>query len=309
MTPEQVEAKRLWQQRRDAQKWVLAQIAVARGLLGAAQTRGNCDWLQVAHEFHEVRLLRLSKRLEEKGLDGVPSEFRDQLEAHFAQCDGGAAVEQDNFQENRDIWDTLELEARGYVRAEESLEAAAEVERLKAWESTSAEDMEQFVGIMHEQQTSAGVQEAGLTRIGFLLSQELREGDGIGGGLTAQVLMPAITDAMQSHGADPGVQRSGCAALRGLSMDRSQLAFLRDVGGMQLAVAAVNEHFKDKELAYAANGAFWAMAKTAGRNSPEISTMREVGVPECLLKVMNHHAWDQTLCGRVRVTLPFITED
>uniref|UniRef100_A0A7S2L6Y2 Uncharacterized protein n=1 Tax=Zooxanthella nutricula TaxID=1333877 RepID=A0A7S2L6Y2_9DINO len=92
-------------------------------------------------------------------------------------------------------------------------------------------------------------------------------------------------------------------------MAPGQLPLLRDEGGIQLAAEAVFAHYKDKELAVSANGAFWAMAQAAGKNSPEVSTMREAKVPDCLLKVMAHHAWDQTLCGKLRVTLPFITED
>merc|ERR1712032_25699 len=108
---------------------------------------------------------------------------------------------------------------------------------------------------------------------------------------------------------DAQVQRAGCAALRGLSLTKGQLGLLRDAGGIQLAVEAVRAHYKDKDVAMAGNGAFWAMCQKAGKNSPELSTMREAGVIDILQKVMVHHAWDQTLCGKVRVTLPFIAED
>merc|ERR1712187_171059 len=114
---------------------------------------------------------------------------------------------------------------------------------------------------------------------------------------------------MKGHLADPEVQRSGCAALRGVAMAHGQLPALCDAGGVQMAVQAVRTHFKLKEVVSAGNGAFWAMAKASGKHSPEHAVLREAGVVEVLTKCMDHHAWDQTLVGRIRVTIPFIKED
>lgn len=306
-TPEQLEAKRIWKQRRDALKWAQANLEAVRAQVQAAQKRGNCDWLLAAHEFHEVKLIRLCKRLEEKALDSVPQELRDRLEAYLSRCASTTPVEQESFQEDRDMWAALEVDGAGYVRKAEPPGAEAVAEELKAWTSISEEGVAKFAARMKEHLASPSAQEAGLVRLGGLFS-EVREGLE-GPGLTCAALFPTIEAAMKAHVPDPGVQRAACAALRGLAMAPGQLALVCDAGGVTLIVDAVNTHFKDKEVALAANGAFSAMANLAGRNSPEVATMRVAKVVECLLKVMTHHAWDQTLCGRVRVTLPFITED
>mmetsp|Transcript_45752 Transcript_45752/g.126954 ORF Transcript_45752/g.126954 Transcript_45752/m.126954 type:complete len:334 (+) Transcript_45752:98-1099(+) len=305
---EKLEAKRIWQQRREASKWAQSQLDAIRGQVEAAAKKGNCDWLQVTHEFHEVRLIKLAKRLAEKTLDGVPDELRSGIEAYLSQFAGGKEVTQEGLCEHREAWDALEPEGgAAYARAAETPEAVAAAEQLRAWSDASEAGVQKFADVLRAHSASPGVQEAGLTRIGGLLA-EAREGSAAGG-LTSPALMPLIDSAMRGHLRDPDVQRSGCAALRGLALADAQLPHLCDAGGVHLAVEAVKEHFKSKEVALAGNGAFWAMAKSAGRNSPELSAMRTGGVVEVLMKVMTHHAWDQTLCGKVRVTLPFITED
>uniref|UniRef100_A0A7S4R5P0 Uncharacterized protein n=1 Tax=Alexandrium monilatum TaxID=311494 RepID=A0A7S4R5P0_9DINO len=300
-TPEQLEAKRLWQQRREASKWAQAQLAAVREQVAAAK-KAKLDWLEAAHEFHEIRLIKLAKRLEEKTLDAVPQELRDGVEAYLSQCAGGPATEKEGFDERRGAWDALDQDSAAYVRKPESPEAAAAAEALKAEQAAEA-----VTKAMVAHAASPAFQEAGLIRLGGLFGQA-REGAELPG-LTCEATMPAIGAAMRGHLADPGVQRAGCAALRGLAMAPGQLPLLRDAGGIEVVVTALNAHYKDKEVALAANGAFWAMAQSAGKNSPEIATMRAAGVEEALLKVMTHHAWDQTLCGKVRVTLPFIQED
>lgn len=238
----------------------------------------------------------------------VPQEFRDSLQAYLAQCAGGPDIEQESFREMREIWEPFETEAAVYTRKPETAESEEAIEKLKVWAETSDKGMTDFVGLMAAHASSPGVQEAGLIRLGGLFSDVARSGTEAPG-LACAVVMPAIDAAMKGNLADPGVQRAGCMALRGLAMAPGQLPHLRDAGGIQLPVAAVNEHYKIKEVATAANSCFWAMAKAAEKNSPELSTMREVGVIDCLLKVMNHHAWDQTLCGQIRVTLPFIKDE
>lgn len=301
-TPEQLEAKRLWLQRREASKWVQAQLTAVRGQLEAAQKRGNCDWLQAAHEFHEKRLIRLAKRLEEKALDGVPQELRDAVEAYLSQCASGPNVEQDKFEERREFWDLLDQDGDTFTRKPDSAEATVAIESIKA-----EKDAEAVAKIMRSHPDAPGVQEAGLTRFGGLFGQA-RDGADLPG-LTCEALMPTINAGMRAHLPDPGVQRAGCAALRGLAMAPGQLPLMRDAGAIEVAVAALTAQYKDKEVALAANGAFWAMAQAAGKNSPEVATMRTAGVIDVMLKVMQHHAWDQTLVGKMRVVLPFIQED
>lgn len=309
---EQLEKKRLWQQRREATKWTQAQLTVVRGQLEAAKSKGSGDWLQVAHEFHEIRLIKLAKRLEEKTLDALPQELRDGVEAYLAQCIGGPAADKDGFKTVQDVWDHLEAEGgEAYKRPPESPEAAAAAEKLKVWSDASASGVAEMAALMKSQGDSASVQEAGLTRVGGLFSEarEQAEPTSAMAGLTVALLMPAVEAAMRGHPADAEVQRRGCAALRGIAMAPGQLGFMCDAGGVQLAVEAVRTHFKQKEVVMAANGAFWEMAKVAGKNSPELGKMRTADVPGALLKCMDHHAWDQTLCGKIRVVLPFITED
>lgn len=308
-TAEQLEAKRLWQQRREVSKWAQAQVEVIRDQLQAAQKLGNCDWLQISHEFHEIRLIRLGKRLEEKTIEGVPQETRDGLASYLSQCANGPDVNKDNFREEQGIWDFLEQAEDCFKRPEETPETVAVIEKIKVWEVSKESDASGLTAAMAENLRSYGVQEAGLTRIGGLLSLARENGGTAADVLTSHVLMPAVVAAMRGCMADARVQRAGCAALRGIAMASGQMPYLRDAGGIQLAVEALTAHYKDKEVALAANGAFWAMAQAAGKNSPELGTMQETGVIEILLKVMTHHAWDQTLCGRVRVTLPFLKDD
>mmetsp|Transcript_87061 Transcript_87061/g.164114 ORF Transcript_87061/g.164114 Transcript_87061/m.164114 type:complete len:341 (-) Transcript_87061:192-1214(-) len=309
---EKLEARRIWQQRKDASKWVQAQLTTVRGQLETAQARKDSDWLQIAHEFHEKGLIKLGKRLEAKELGGLPQEFKDGLESYLSQCAGGKGAEilPENFREEKEVWKLVEEEASSYTRPPETPEAIAVAEQLKTWNGDGVDEMKRFVSIMRTQVESPGVQEAGLVRIGGLCSEAQEKAKGSEApGLTSATLMPAIELAMTSHLPDPSVQRSGCAALRGLAIADGQLPGLCDAGGVKLAVDGLNAHFKEKEVALAATGAFWAMAKASGKNSPEVNSMIASGVVEALMKVMNHHAWDQTLCGKVRVVLPFITED
>lgn len=304
-TAEQLEAKRLWQQRREATKWAQAQLEAVRGQLQAAQKRGKCDWLQASHEFHEIKMIKLVKRLEEKTLDAIPQEFRDGLQAYLAQCAGGPDIEQENLKEMKEIWEPFETEASAYKRNPETAESEEAIEKLKVWEPVTENGMKDFVALMASHASSGGVQEAGLVRLGGLFNEVARSG-AEAPGLACASVMPAIEAGMKGHLADSAVQRAGCMALRGLSMAPGQLPLLRDAGGIELAVAALNEHYKIKEVASAANSCFWAMAKAADKGGPELATMRGAGVIESLMKVMFHWAWDQTLCGQIRVTLPFV---
>jgi hypothetical protein len=308
---ERLEAKRLWQQRRDASKWAKVQLEVIRGHQEAAKAKGNCDWLQVANDFHEIRLLRTCKRLEDKTLDAIPENLRQRMEAYLAQCSGGPNVEESKFNKDQDLWDLLPVEEGidAYQRIPATPEAEAAAEKAKAWADASAQGIAGLVSLMQDLAAFPLVQEAGLVRIGGLFGEAREDGAPPMLGLTADKLMPVIGEGMKKHIADPEVQRSGCAALRGIAMADKQLPGLCDAGGVQLAVEAARIHFKVKDVVSAANGTFWAMAKASGRNSPEIAVMREAGVVEVLMKCMDHHAWDQTLVGRIRVTLPFITED
>lgn len=305
---ERAEARRIYEQRRDAKKWVQAELDMVRTLLAAATKRGNCDWLQVAHEFHEVQLIRLLKRLEDKELSAVPAELKEGVEAYVSQFAANADIQQDGLNSFREVWDLLAGGGPAFARGPESPEAAIAIEQLKCWTTTNMEGIQKFSDLMQIHLSSPGAQEAGLIRIGGLLGKA-REGYEAGDGLTAGGLMPAVKDAMGKHLADPEVQRSGCAALRGLAMAKGQLPPLCDAGGVELAVEGLKAHFKCAEVAGTANGTFWAMAQAAGKNSPEHSRLRTAGVTEVLLKVMTHHAWNQALCGRVRTTLPFLTED
>ncbi|CAE8679189.1 unnamed protein product, partial [Polarella glacialis] len=166
------------------------------------------------------------------------------------------------------------------------------------------------VGILRSHVESAYVQDAGLCRIGWLCTESKDKDSSEILGLTAPLLMPAIQVAMRGLSPDPGIQRAGCGALRGLSAVAGQLpAICQEFGGPQLIVEAMKVHLKIVDVVTAGNQAISAMSQKAGKNSPELSIMRQAGCIEALQKVMTHHAWDQTLCGRIRVVLPFLTED
>lgn len=304
---EKLEAKRLWRQRKEASAWVQAQLVFIREEAAAAKTR-NEDWLEAAHDFHAVQLYKAQKRLADKTLDDVPQELREALATYLAQFKGEAATVREEFCECRDLWDLLPPEegVSAYVRQPETPEAAAAIEQVQAWTDASVEGMGALATVLRAFAGSPGVQQAGLTRIGFLLSAAQKDGTS---SAEAPHIMPMISEAMQQWLCDPGVQRSGCAALRGLALADGQLPLLRDAGGVQHVVTAVKTHYKIKEVAEAGNGALWTMAKAAGHNSPEVATMVECGAPEALMEVMQYHAWDQTLVGRVRLTLPFIKCD
>jgi len=309
---EKLLAKKLWGQRREASKWIQAKLPIFRTQLEAAKKIKDSDWLQIAHEFHEIKLIKLAKRLEEKTLDEVTQDFRDGIEAYLAQCEKGPVAEEGELKKMQDVWKLIPAEeGADYVRPEETSEdAKAAVEKLKAWDDVIVEGITKMTELMKANVTSAAVQEAGLVRIGWLYSDAGRGKDMASAqGLTPAQLMPAIEAAMKSQMPDPEVQRAGCAALRGIATAEGQLSALCEKGGVTLAVEAVRTHYKNKEVVAAGNMAFWAMAKAAGKNSPELSVLRSSDVPGVLKKCMDHHAWDQTLVGRIRVTLPFITED
>lgn len=308
MVAEREARRRLYEQRRDGKKWANAQLDAIRKLLEETKKCANSDWLQVAIEFHEVRLIKLVKRLDDKEMDDVPQELKDGVAAFVSGCAGNKAeIQESGFNFFREVWDAVEMDGAKYVRAAESAEALLAIEQLKEWTDCSVEGIAKFTDVMKTSLSSPGAQQAGLTRIGFLFSQahEVSKSEG----LSAAGLMPSIKDGMSKHLVDPDVQRYGCAALRGVAMADGQLPGLCDAEGIELIVEALKAHFKISDVCTAANGAFWAMSQVAGRNSPEVTRMRTAGVTEILLKVMNHHAWDQTLCGKVRVTLPFIQGD
>jgi len=314
VSAEQIEAKRLWQQRRDGGKWCDAKLDVVRKLgettkdLAKAKGIGSYDWLSAAHDFHEIRLLKLAKRLKEKELDGVPPELKEGVEAYTAQFAQSADIPKDDLKEFRDVWDMVEEKPNLFVRAAESEDAIATIEQLKAWSDCSLVEFKKFIAILQANLSSPGVQEAGLMRIGWLCTEAQKEKTTTEG-LQVSFVFPAIKKAMDDHLADPGVQRGGCAAMRGLVTVEGQFGLLCDAGGSELAVQALKAHFKDKEVAYAANGFFWTGGQKAGTNSAENTRMRLAGAIEALVKVMEYWAWDQTLCGRIRVTLPFLHAD
>eukprot|EP00928_Gymnodinium_smaydae_P006349 TRINITY_DN12241_c0_g1_i2.p1 TRINITY_DN12241_c0_g1~~TRINITY_DN12241_c0_g1_i2.p1 ORF type:complete len:268 (+),score=96.59 TRINITY_DN12241_c0_g1_i2:988-1791(+) len=263
-----------------------------------------------AHKWHEDQLRKLMKRLELKLLDGVSDELKAKVEAYAAQCAEGASKEKpETFSDDRSIFDGLpELEDDGpYVRAAQTPEATKAAETLAAWTDTSASGMTTFIASMREHKASAGVQEAGVTRIGFLVAEAA---DGPANeAFRAEVLMPGIEPAMREWVRDPEVQRRGCAALRSLAKTKGQMPPMIDAGAATLLANCLKEHYKVPDVVLAATAACWEMSQAAGKLSPEVAAMRQAGLIEVFQKVMTHHAWDQTLVGRVRVVLPFLKEE
>jgi len=303
-----LEARRLWQQRKDAGKWAQKQIEVLAEQREAAVAKGS-TWLEEPHKWHELQLKQVMQRLELKLMDGVPDELKASVESYASQCADGAEDKQAAFKDDREMYAGLpHLEDDGpYVRAAQSPEAVKIAEELAAWTDTSAVGVSRFVALMREHRASAAVQEAGVTRIGFLVA-EAPEGAPCEG-FTAEGLMPAVEPAMREWIRDPEVQRRGCAALRSLAKTKGQISPMIDAGAAPLLFNCVKEHFKIPDVVLAGTAACWEMSQAAGKFSPEVAAMRHAGLIEIFQKVMTHHAWDQTLVGRVRVVLPFLKEE
>eukprot|EP00930_Biecheleria_cincta_P102530 TRINITY_DN94284_c0_g1_i1.p1 TRINITY_DN94284_c0_g1~~TRINITY_DN94284_c0_g1_i1.p1 ORF type:complete len:344 (+),score=92.45 TRINITY_DN94284_c0_g1_i1:55-1086(+) len=306
------EARRLWQQRKDGTKWAQAQLAALEAQREAAAKEGQ-DWPQAPHKFHESQLNRVVKTLEEKLLDGVPDSLKASVEAYVAQLAGGAAGKQEGFREERELYKDLELVEDPnaiYVREAASEEDAKLVQEISAWTDATEQGMKKFASLLIGRASSSHVQDAGLCRIGWLFTEhkDAEPGSSATSGLTAAVLMPAIEAGMKGCKKDPEVQRAGCAALRGLGQAEGQLAPLLEAGGAALITEALTIHLKIEDVCQTANAAVWNMSQKAGKNSPELAEIVKAGVVDALKKVMYHHAWNQTLVGKVRVTLPFLVE-
>jgi len=312
------EARRLWQVRKDASKFVATQLEALRGVPGGlieaakerAKKTGPCDWLVVAMEFHEKKLVKLEKRFADKKLDGLDQEFKDGIEAFVAQFTPGSVetFQQDTLKVYQEVWDMIPPEeGEGYTRPAETKASNAVLAELKDWSDGSEKGITQFVTKMKSQAASGGVQETGLIRIGGLFGEAER--GATWPGLTAAALMPAISDGMKAHLDDAMVQRAGCAALRGLAKADGQLSPLCDSGGPELVVAAIVRHYKVVSVVMTATASVREMAEKAGKSTPEHAAIIAAGPVDPLLKVMTHHAWDQTLCGQVRVVLPFLIAD
>jgi len=324
MSADQMEARRIFTERRNATKWCeeqllmfmgptgLCEITKEAGIFRANEDRskqGSHDWLVVAHEFHQKKITRQRNRLKEKELDSIPQEVQEGVAAYLAQFPNKETDETRDIKLFQQVWDCMDEGKEQFVRRAETDGDKKVIEELKAWSGNNVADMAKFTGLLQANLISAGVQEAGLMRLGWLCTEAGKEGAPPAEGLTVKSLLPAIKAGMEKHMADAQMQRAGCAALRGLALIDGQLGLLCDAGGATLAVNGLMTHFQEKDVAVAANGFFWAAGQKAGRNSAENAIMRHAGAIDALAKVMTYWAWDQTLCGRIRVTLPFLEAD
>lgn len=312
--PAAEERKRIFLQRKAALKWATEALETVQIQCRAAE-KDELVWLAEFHGFHEVALIQIVRRLDkEKTLDDVPQEARDNIAAYCAQSSKGGyptEVDQASFKPMADIWAFVaELDGPKYERPAASAEEVAAAERLAQWSDTSTSGMATFTALMREHATAASVQQIGLIQIGALCPEE-GKGDASKdvSGMTSAGLVPMIEAAMKAHEQDIEVLRGGYAALRGLVMIPGQLPKLCDLGGARVAAEMLEKHYKDAELASTANMAFYAMARQAGKNSPELKQMQTAGVHTSLGKVLTHHAWNHALCGKVRLTCPFLTEE
>jgi hypothetical protein len=325
MSAEQQEARRIFTERRNGVKWCEAQLEIFMGPAGLCEItkeagikranedrskQGSHDWLVVAHEFHQKKITRTRNRLKEKELDSVPQEVQEGVAAYLAQFPNKETdCNKDDIKLFQQVWDCCDEQKEQFVRRAETDEDKKVIEEIRAWSGQNVADMAKFTGLLQANLISAGVQEAGLMRLGWLCTEAQKEGAPPADGLTVKSVLPAIKAGMEKHMADAPVQKAGCAALRGLALIDGQLGLLCDAGGATLAVNGLMTHFKDKDVAVAANGFFWAGGQKAGKNSAENAIMRHAGAIDALAKVMTYWAWDQTLCGRIRVTLPFLEAD
>lgn len=303
------EARRIWQRRKDDTKWAQSQLALLEDQKESA-SKGGQAWLVDSHKWHQAKLRSIIKALEEKLLDAVPDDLKSGAESYVAQA-SGKDVQEDSFKDGRELYKELKLEDEEYERAAASPAAISAAEEISSWTDASADGMSKFVSILKSFSDSAQAQEAGLSRIGWLFNEHKGKDPTSSeiSGLNAEALYSAVEAAMRGFARDAEVQRAGCAAIRGLGGAEGQLAPICEAGAAKLLVDALRIHLKVVDVAQAGNAAFWAMSQKAGKNSPELAFMRQAGAVEALQKVMIHHAWDQTLVGRVRVTLPFLTED
>mmetsp|Transcript_36777 Transcript_36777/g.80644 ORF Transcript_36777/g.80644 Transcript_36777/m.80644 type:complete len:335 (-) Transcript_36777:110-1114(-) len=298
------EARRIWQQRKDASKWTQAQLDALVSQRKEAAVKGIA-WLEEPHKWHEEQLKKLLKSFELKLLDAAPDDLRTGVDLYVAQCAGGIPEQQETFRDDREMYACLpELPNDGpYVRATQSPEAVAAAEQVSGWTDSSPIGMSKFIATLQAHSTSAAVQEAGMTRIGLLLSEAKDEA--LRPGFQAELLMPGITAAMRDWIQDPAVQQRGCAALRGIALTK-QISAMCELGASRLLAEALRVHLKIPDVVLSATGAVWAMSQVAGKNSPELAYICEAGVVEILQKAMVYHAFDQTLVGKIRVVLPFL---
>eukprot|EP00933_Yihiella_yeosuensis_P057724 TRINITY_DN5774_c0_g1_i6.p1 TRINITY_DN5774_c0_g1~~TRINITY_DN5774_c0_g1_i6.p1 ORF type:complete len:341 (+),score=114.28 TRINITY_DN5774_c0_g1_i6:73-1095(+) len=306
------EARRIWTARKEGQKWATKKVEELQAQREAAK-KDSQAWLEEHHKWHEAKLQLLAKSLEDKLLDGIPDEVKTGFDAYLAQCAEGAAGKEDNFKDHRDLYKDLSMAdepAENYVRDAASPEAASAADTISAWTDTTPDGMSKFVEILTAHANSAHVQDAGLCRIGWLFQEHKDKPPAAEiGGLTAEVLYAPLKATMITFKNDKDLQKAGCAALRGLAMTDGQLQYVCENGAADLLTTAIKVHLKVADVVQAANAAFWAMSQKAGKNSPELAFMKQAGATEALQKAMAHHAWDQTLVGRIRVTLPFLQED
>jgi len=313
--PEKEERKRIFFQRKAALKWAQPTLESVQIQCRAAE-KAEVYWLVDCHSFHEVALIKIVRRLDtEKTLDDVPQEARDQIAAYLAQCATGgygpSNVDEATFKPMKDIWAFATAgDAASYERPPASAEDVAATERLTQWSDTSIKGMKEFVELMSAHAAAPSVQQIGLIQIGALCPEEdKKDADVDVSGMKSENLVPTIVSAMRTHEKDTQVQRGGYAALRALAMVPGEMRKLCDLGGIRVAAEMLDKHYKDDELCSTANMAFVVMARQSGRNSPELKEMLDAGALAALQKVMTHHAWNHALIGKVRLTLPFLTEE
>jgi len=309
--PATAERRRIFTQRRNALKWAKGALESVQIQCRAAE-KAEIQWLADFHGFHEVALLKIVRRLDEKSLDDVPEEAREKIAAYMAQsAKGPTNVDEAIFQPMADIWTwAMDLDAAKYERPQASAEEVAATERIEQWNDGSASGMAGLIALMRDHAGAPSVQQMGLIRMGALCPEE-GKGDPAAdvSGMTSVGLVPTIDATMRAHDKDVEVLRGGYAALLGLAMIPGQMPKLCELGGVRVAVEMLNKHYKDEEVAATANRAFYAMATNTKKNSPELKELQEADVQGVLQKVMTHHAWNNALCGKVRLTFPFLTED
>lgn len=316
--PEKEERRRIYLQRSAALKWAKGSLESVQVQCRAAEKGGDSTyWLVELHSFHEKELTKIVRKLEEKTLDNVPTEARDNIAAYVAQSSNASGgynasnVDEATFKPMADIWAFANAgDAPKYVRPPASTEDDAATERLKQWSDTSLAGMKGFTDLMSAHAAAPSVQQIGLIQIGAICPEEGKGDASVDvSGMTAAGLVPTIVTAMRSHSEDVQVLRGGYAALRALASVPKQMPKLCDLGGAKVGAEMLDKHYKDEELCSTANSAFFVMARACDKNSPELKEMLDAGVLRALQNVKTHHAWNHALCGKVVLTFPFLTED
>ncbi|CAE7215724.1 Tgs1 [Symbiodinium sp. CCMP2592] len=214
----------------------------------SAQLSAGPPWLSEPHSWHQEQLRELQTRLEEGGLESLPSELREGVEFYLSQFEDGQSVSEEEFYLDQELYCELQPKApepeQPYSRASASEAELKVCEELKSWTDTTPHGLSKLQKLLEKHSHCAEVQEVGLTRLGGLLAEVKAGGSAVpsGSGFSPASVCPVVLEAgqpvrkllqagvwllsscfgiaagkaMTRFPRDAGVQRVACSVLRGL---------------------------------------------------------------------------------------------